>query len=86
MSDFLPACSSCNIDFNHSNFHQDFLIGIFFSENDFAETPEAETITTGDVGSFISVRSGIDFLPGAFESNYISFAKSYLNFLSSKLA
>ena len=66
MSDFLPACSSCNNDFNHYNFHQDFLIGIILSENDFSETPEAETITTGDLGNFFSVRLGVELLPGAF--------------------
>ena len=40
----------------------------------------------GDLINFISVRSRVDLLPGPLTSNYISFAKSYINFLCDKLA
>ena len=45
-----------------------------------------EATIAGDLSNFMRVRSRVDFLPRAFTSNYISFAKSYNNFLSAKLA
>ena len=48
------------------------------------EIPEA--IMAGDLGIFISKRSEVDFLPGPFRWNCISFANSYINFLSDKIA
>ena len=50
------------------------------------QTPEAETIKLGDLTNFISVLSRVDLLTWAFKSKIISFAKSYINFLSAKLA
>ena len=50
------------------------------------ETPEAQTNKLGDLINFISVRSRVGFLPCPLSSKCISFAKSYINFLSDKLA
>ena len=77
----MPACSSYNNNFNvsQSSSGSD-------DENIVFETPEAETIKPGDLSNFMSVRSRVDLLPGAFRSKLISFAKSYISFLSCKLA
>ena len=81
MSEFFPACFSCSSNLNLS----DDSLGLD-DKNIVFETPEAETIKPGDLGSFISVRPRVDFLPIAFRSKFISFAKSYNNFMSHNLA
>ena len=48
------------------------------------EIPEA--MIAGDFSNFISVRSRANLSPGPLTSKCISFAKSYNNFLSAKLA
>ena len=80
MSELFPACFSCSKNFNllHNSLgsdHKHFVM----------ETPEAETKKPGDLNNFISVRSP-DLLILAFTSKFISFANSYNNFLSGKLA
>ena len=81
MSDLFPACFSCYNIFNllHSSSGSN-------DKNIVFETPEAETFKPGDSSNFIRVVSLVDFLPTAFRSKFISFAKSYNNFLSCKLA
>ena len=81
ISELLPACFSCNNNFNlsHNSSGSD-------DRNIVFETPEAETIKPGDLSNFVRVLSGVDFLPTDLVSNYISFAKSYNNFLSCKRA
>ena len=80
-SELLPACFSCNNNFNllHNSSGSD-------DKNIVFETPEAETIKPGYLSSFIRVLSRVDLLPRAFVSKFISFAKSYVNLLSTKLA
>ena len=81
ISELLPACFSCNNNFNLSH------ISLASDDRNIVfQTPEAETIKPGELSNFISFLSRIDLLPGAFVSKCISFAKSYLNFLSDKLA
>ena len=79
--EFFPACfsSSNNFNLSQSSSGSDDKKIVF-------ETPEAETIKTGDLSNFESVRSRADFLPVALRSNFISFAKAYVTFLSDKLA
>ena len=81
ISELFPACFSCNNNFNLSQSS---------SGSDYkkivCETPEAVTVKPGDLNNFIRVLSRVDFLPTAFVSKCISFAKSYINFLSAKLA
>ena len=79
--ELLPPCFSSNSNFNLSqnSFGSDDKKIVF-------ETPEAEIIQPGDLSSFISVLSRVDSLPGAFVSKIISFAKSYISFLSCKIA
>ena len=81
MSELFPACFSCNNIFNlsQSSSASDDKKTVF-------ETLEAGTIKPGDPSNFIRVLSQVDFLPTAFRSKFISFAKSYNNFLSAKLA
>ena len=81
MSELFPACFSFIINFNRiqSSSGSDDKKIVF-------ETPEAETIKPGDLSKFITVRSRVDFIPTAFTSKFISFAKSYNNFLSDILA
>ena len=81
MSEFLPACFSCNNNFNLSK-----SLSGSDDKNTVFETPEEETIKPAELGNFISVLSRVDFLPIAFRSKFISFAKSYNNFLSDDLA
>ena len=69
---------SCKIIFNLLQS----LLG--FSDEKNVEIPEA-TIA-GYLSNIISKRSRVELLPVVFTSNYISFAKAYLNFLSNKLA
>ena len=77
---FLP-CFSCNYNLNLSQ------ISLRSDDKNIVfETPEAKTITLGDSGNFRIVQSIVDLLPRAFTTKYISFAKSYINFLSDKLA
>ena len=79
--ELMPACSSCsnNVYLLHNLSGSD-------GKNNVFEIPEAELIKTGDLGTLIRVLFRVDLLPWAFTSNYISFAKSYNNFLSAKLA
>ena len=86
MSEVFPACISCSNIFILSDNSSGFSERYNFFENDFFETPEAETIKPGDLSNFISVLPGVDLLPGALTSKYNSFAKSYYNFLSAKPA
>ena len=81
MSDLFPACFSCGNSFYplQSSSRSDDKKIVF-------ETPEAETIKPGDLSYFIRVLSPVDFLPTSFRSKFISFAKSYISFLSAKLA
>ena len=76
-----PACFSCNNNFNlsHNSLGSD-------DKNIVFETPEAETLKPGDYGNFVRVGSLVDLLPKAFKSKFISLAKSYIIFLSCKLA
>ena len=50
------------------------------------QIPEAETIKPGDLGNSVSKQSRVDILPEPLTSKCFSFAKSYNNFLSDKLA
>ena len=81
MSELFPACFSSNNNFNlsHNSLASD-------DRNIVFETPEAETIKPGELSNFISFLSRVDLLPGAFRSKCISFAKSFINLLSEKLA
>ena len=74
MSELFPTCFSCikNVYRSHSS--------LGFSCKNFVEIPEA--MIAGDLSIFISVLSRVDFLPGALTTKYISFAKSYIKFLS----
>ena len=76
-----PACFSCNKNFNlsHNSLGSD-------DKNIVFETPEAETNNPGELSNFMSFLSQTDLLPKAFVSKCISFAKSYIIFLSCKLA
>ena len=56
--EFLPACFSCNNNFNLSHI----LVGSD-GKNIVFETPEAETIEPDGLSNFISVRSQVNFLP-----------------------
>ena len=79
MSELFPACFSCNIIFNpsHNSLGSDDRIFVF-------QTPEA--MITGELSNFISVLSRVVLLPTRLSSKCISFAKSYINVLSDKLA
>ena len=81
ISELFPACffcnNNCNLSYNSSGSDD---------RNIVFETPEAETIKPGDLSYFIRGLSRVDFLPTAFVSKCISFANSYINFLSCKLA
>ena len=81
VSVLLPACFSCSINstLSHSSLGSE-------DKNIVFETPEAEIIKPGDLSDFISVLSLLFLLPGPFTSKFISFDKSYINFLSDKLA
>ena len=81
MPELFPACLSCSNNFilSQSSSGSD-------DKNIVFETPEAETNKPGDFNNFIRVLSQVDLLPGAFRSKCISFAKSYINFLSAKVA
>ena len=81
ISDFMPHCFCCNNIFNLLHRSSGSV-----DKNLVFETPKAETIIPGDLGHFLSVRSRVYLLPVAFTSNYLSFANSYNNFLSDKLA
>ena len=76
-----PACFSCSSIFSlsQSSSGPDCKYIVF-------ELPEAEVIKPGDLSIFISVLPQVDLLPVVFTSKYISFAKSYDNFLYDKLA
>ena len=81
MSELFPPCFSCNNNFNllhNSSGSED--------RNIVFQTPEVENIEPGDLSNFIRFLSRVDFLPRAFKSKFISFAKSYINLLSCKLA
>ena len=81
MSELFPACFSCNNNYNllQSSSGSDDIKIVF-------ETTEAETIKLGNFSNFIRVLPQVDLIPGAFRSKFISFAKSYINFFSDKLA
>ena len=78
-SELLPACFSSNNNFylSQSSSGSD-------DKNIVFERPEA--IILGELSNFISVQSLVDLLPTRLSSKCISFAKSYINFLSDKLA
>ena len=75
------ACFSCC-----SNSHPSQGSSGLHLKNIVFEIPETEIVKLGDLGNLISVPSRLDLLPGAFTSKYISFAKSYIMFLSDNLA
>ena len=79
--ELFPACLSCNNNFNllQSSSGSD-------DKNIVFETPEAETPKLGDFSNLMRVLTQVDFLPTALKSKFISFANSYINFLSAKLA
>ena len=79
MLELFPACFYCSNSFNlsHNSLGSN-------DKNIVFETPEA--IIAGDFSNFIRVLSLVDLLPKAFVSKCIYFAKSYINFLSDKLA
>ena len=79
MSELFPACFSCSISLNLSQS----LSGSDY-RNIVFELPEA--MIAGDLTNFIGVLSLADFLPCPLSSKCISFAKSYINFLSCQLA
>ena len=81
MSELLPACFSCSINFNLSQ-----SLSGSDDKNIVFETPEAETIKPGDLSILLRVLSQVDFLPTAVRSKFICFAKLYLSFVSRKLA
>ena len=78
-SELFPTYFSCSHKFNllQKSSESD-------DKNIIFEIPEA--IIAGDFSNFISVRSRVDLLPITLTSKSISFAKSYINFLSAKLA
>ena len=77
--ELFPACFSCNNNFNLSQ-------SSLGSEDRNIVFGTPEPIITGDLSHFIRVLSRVDLLAKAFVSNFISFAKSYINFLPDKLA
>ena len=80
MIELFPAYScSNNFNLSHKSLGSD-------GQNIVFEIPEAEIINPGDLSNLISDLSGLDLLPWASTSKDISFAKSYINFLSDKLA
>ena len=81
MSEIFPASFSCSNNFTrlHNLLRSD---GKYFV----LEIRKAEINKNGDSSNLISVLSRVDLLPGAFTSKYISFARSYIKFLSDKLA
>ena len=79
MSEIVPAFFSCNNNFKlsqNSSGSDD--------KNLVFEIPES--MIAGDLSNFVRVRSRVDLLPTPFTSERLSFAKSYPNFLSDKLA
>ena len=76
--EILPACFSCDNDFNlsHNSLGSDGKIIV--------EVPEA--MIAGDLSNFISVRSLVFLLPGPLISRCISLAKSCKSLWSDKLA
>ena len=79
--DFFPACFYCgnNFNFPHKASGSD-------GKNIVFEIPEAEIFKLGGLIYFIGGLFLVDLLLVVFTSNFISFAKSYINFLSDKLA
>ena len=73
---FLYSCNN-NFNLSHNSLGSD-------DKNIVFETPEA--VIAGDLSNFISVLSRVVLLPQAFVSKFISFAKSYISFLSCILA
>ena len=85
-SEILPACLFCINNFItlQSALGSDDKNLVF--EKSFFETPETETIIPDVVSNLINVRSRVDLLLGVFTWKNISFAKSYINLLSHKVA
>ena len=81
MSELFPACFSCGNNFNQS--HNS--LGSVDKYIVF-EIPDEKIIKPGKLSNFTSVRSRVNLLLVAFTSKFISFAKSYINFLSDFLA
>ena len=81
MSEFFPACLSCSNNFNllQSSSRSD-------DKNFVSKNLKQKPLNLAVLSNFIGVRSQVDFLPGACTSKFISFANSYPNFLSDKLA
>ena len=63
LSELFPACFSCNNYFTLSLNSSACSERNDFSENDFFETPEAETIKLGDSNTFIGVLSRVYLIP-----------------------
>ena len=78
ISQLFPACFSFNNNFN--------LLQSSSGSDDENIVDSPESLIAGDFSNFIRVLSQVEFLSGAFKSKCISFAKSYINFLSDKLA
>ena len=78
MSELFPVCFSCSNNFNllHYSSRSD--------DKKIVEIPEV--VIAGDLSNFVRVRSRVDFLPCPLSSKCNSFAKSYISFLSVKLA
>ena len=77
--ELFPACFSCtnNLKLSHSSLGLDDRSIVF-------ETREA--MIAGELSNFIRALSQVDLLPTRLSSKCISLAKSYINFLSAKLA
>ena len=78
MSEFFPVCFFCSNIFNLSESSSG------LNGENIVETQEAKIGC--DFSIFISVRPRVDLLPIHPTSKCIFFAKSYINFLSAKLA
>ena len=78
MLKLIPDCFSCTENFNPSQ------SSLGSEGKKFVEVPQA--LLASDVSSLITGLSLINLLPKAFSSDYISFAKSNIIFLSDNLA
>ena len=65
MSELFPACFSGNNNFNlsQSSLRLEYKNIVF-------ETPESETIKSGDLSNFISVQSRVDFVKLLYQNSF----------------
>ena len=81
VSELFPACLFRR---NFVNLLHNFLRS--GGKNMVFDLPDAEIFKPGDLSNHESDLSQLDLLPEAFTSKHLSFAKSYIYFLSNKLA